>query len=191
MNTSEMELPFGNKEELTTEVAQKQATKKIKPIESLSASVSGLDVNSHITPSTAAFFNSINQTNSEKPTQSSSTPEQSIPPSISPEQQSWLVKNSFAPAALAAAMGVGSHIEVQGYRCYLDDLIRESGNPTDPVAIMMLEQLAMGHLFSMRLYSKASEAQGTEATELYILNGLRLSAEFRKLASTFKEYQRK
>ena len=141
----------------------------------------------------AKYFNSINQTSIEKPTssQSSSTPEQSIHQSFTPEQQSFAVKNVIAPAALATAMGVESKIETSGCRVYLDDLVKDSGNPVDPVEIMLLEQTAMCHLLSMKLQSKTSGAEGTEAIELYLSGAARLSSEFRKTALALKEYRKK
>ena len=141
----------------------------------------------------AKYFNSINQTSIEKPTssQSGSTPEQSIHQSFTPEQQSFAVKNVIAPAALATAMGVESKIETSGCRVYLDDLVKDSGNPVDPVEIMLLEQTAMCHLLAMKLQSKASGAEGTEAIELYLSGAARLSGEFRKTALALKEYRKK
>ena len=141
----------------------------------------------------AKYFNSINQTTNEKPTssQSGSTPEQSIHQSFTPEQQSFAVKNVIAPAALATAMGVESKIETSGCRVYLDDLVKDSGNPVDPVEIMLLEQTAMCHLLAMKLQSKASGAEGTEAIELYLSGAARLRGEFRKTALALKEYRKK
>ena len=87
-----------------------------------------------------------------------------------------VVKKVIAPAALAAAMGVENKIETSGCRVYLDDLVKESGSPLDPVEIMLLEQTAMCHFLSMKLQSKASEAEGTEAIELYMSGAARLSS---------------
>jgi len=194
MTITGMELPIiSDKEELNANVPKKRIAKKMRQNESLSASESGQDVNPHMPPSMAKYFNSINQTTNEKPTssQSSSTPEQTIHPRFTPEQQSLVVKKVIAPAALAAAMGVENKIETSGCRVYLDDLVRESGNPPDPVEIMLLEQTAMCHLLSMKLQSKASGVEGTEAIELYLSGAARLSSEFRKTALALKEYRKK
>ena len=185
-----MESPIiSDKDELTT----KRIAKNARQNGSLSASESGQDVNPHMPPSLAIFLNSIKQTNFEKATsnQSSATPEQTIHPSFTPEQQSLVVKKVIAPAALAAAMGVENKIETSGCRVYLDDLIKDSGSPVDPVEIMLLEQTAMCHLLSMKLQSKASEAEGIEAKELYMSGAARLSGEFRKTALALKEYRKK
>jgi hypothetical protein len=190
MTITGMELPIiRDKDESTT----KRIVKNSKQNGSLSASESGLDVNPHMPPSMAKYFNSINQTTNEKPNsnQSSATPEQPIHPRFTPEQQSLVVKKVIAPAALAAAMGVENKIATSGCRVYLDDLISESGNPSDPVEIMLLEQTAMCHFLSMKLQSKASGVEGTEAIELYLSGAARLSSEFRKTALALKEYRKK
>ena len=189
-----MELPIiSDKDELNANVPKKRITKKMRQNESLSASDSGLGVNPHMPASIAKFLNSIKQTNMEKPTssQSGSTPEQPIHPRFTPEQQSLVVKKVIAPAALAAAMGVENKIETSGCRVYLDDLVKDSGNPVDPVEIMLLEQTAMCHLLLMKLQSKASGAEGTEAIDLYLSGAARLSGEFRKTALALKEYRKK
>lgn len=193
MPVTGMELPLGDKEELTTKVPRRRTARKAKPMGSLSSFESGLNVNPHMPLSRAAFPNSINRTNIEEstPNQSSSTPEQSNQPSMPPGRQSLAVRSAIAPAALATVMGRESQIEVTGYRGFLDEMVRESGNPSDPVEIMLLEQVAMCHLLSMRLQSKASQAEGTDAIELYMSGGARLSAEFRKTALALKEYRRK
>ena len=186
-----MELPIiSDKDE--TKVPKRRISKKARN-GSLSASESGQDFNPHMPPSLAIFLNSIKQTNFEKPTsnQSSSTQEKPIHPTFTPEQQSFAVKNVIAPAALATAMGVESKIETSGCRVYLDDLIKDSGSPVDPVEIMLLEQTAMCHFLSMKLQSKASGAEGTEAIELYLSGAARLSSEFRKTALALKEYRKK
>ena len=189
MTITGMELPIiSDKEELTT----KRITKKARQ-GSLSASESGLGVNPHMPPSMAKYFNSINQTSIEKPTsnQSSSTQEQPIHPSMTVDLQASVVKRGITPTALAMVLDMENMIGAAGCRVYLDDLVKDSGNPVDPVEIMLLEQTAMCHIFSMKLQSKASGAEGIEAIELYLSGAARLSSEFRKTALALKEYRKK
>ena len=193
MTITGMELPIGDKNELTTKVPRRQTTRKAKQIGSLSLHESGFDVNSHIPLPMATFPDITNYTKNEKPNpyQPSSTPEQSIHPSMPPEQQAAVVKRAFIPAALATILGMKSVIGASGYRVFLDDKIRESGNPSDPVENMLLEQTIICHLCSMQMLVQAHEAQGTEASEMYMSAGSRLSAEFRKTALALKEYRKK
>ena len=190
MTIAGMESPIINdKEELTT----KRITKKARQNQSLSASESGLDINPHMPTSMAKYFNSINQTTNEKPTsnQSSSTQEQPIHPSMNVDLQASVVKRGITPTALAMVLDMENMIVAAGCRVYLDDLVRESGNPSDPVEIMLLEQLAMCHQYSIQMQALSKKAEGIEAIDLYLSGAARLSGEFRKTALALKEYRKK
>ena len=105
--------------------------------------------------------------------------------------QASVVKRGITPTALAMVLDMENMIGAAGCRVYLDDLVKDSGNPVDPVEIMLLEQTAMCHLLLMKLQSKASGAEGTDAIELYLSGAGRLSSEFRKTALALKEYRKK
>jgi hypothetical protein len=190
MTIAGMESPIiSDKEELTT----KRITKKERLNESLSASDSGMDANQHIPPSMATFLNSIKQTNFEKPTSnpSGATPEQPIHPSMTVDLQAAVVKRSITPTALAMVLDMKNMIGASGCRVFLDEMIQESGNPSDPVEIMLLEQLAMCHQYSIQMQALSKKAEGAEAIELYLSGAARLSGEFRKTALALKEYRKK
>ena len=192
MTITGMELPIiSDKDE--TKVPKRRITKKARLNGSLSASDSGLGVNPHMPPSMAKYFNSINQTTNEKPTSnhSSSMPEQSIHPSMTVDLQASVVKRGITPTALAMVLDMENMIVAAGCRVYLDDLVRESGNPSDPVEIMLLEQLAMCHQYSIQMQALSKKAEGIEAIELYLSGAARLSSEFRKTALALKEYRKK
>ena len=191
MTIAGMESPIiSNKDELNAKVPKKRIAKKDKQIGSLSASDSGLDISPHMPPSMAKYFNSINQTTNEKPAsnQSSSAP---IHPSMNVDLQASVVKRGITPTALAMVLDMENMIVAAGCRVYLDDLVRESGNPSDPVEIMLLEQLAMCHQYSIQMQALSKKAEGIEAIELYMSGAARLSGEFRKTALALKEYRKK
>ena len=191
MTIAGMESPIiSNKDELNAKVPKKRIAKKDKQIGSLSASDSGLDISPHMPPSMAKYFNSINQTTNEKPAsnQSSSAP---IHPSMNVDLQASVVKRGITPTALAMVLDMENMIVAAGCRVYLDDLVRESGNPSDPVEIMLLEQLAMCHQYSIQMQALSKKAEGIEAIELYLSGAARLSSEFRKTALALKEYRKK
>ena len=187
-----MELPIiSDKDE--TKVPKRRITKKARLNGSLSGSESGLDINPNMPHSMTKYFNSINQTTIEKPTsnQSSSAPEQPIHPSMNVDLQASVVKRGITPTALAMVLDMENMIGAAGCRVYLDEMIQESGNPSDPVEIMLLEQLAMCHQYSIQMQALSKKAEGTEAIELYLSGAARLSSEFRKTALALKEYRKK
>ena len=182
-------LPLNDKEELP-KLPPKRVAQGGLPIRSETPSWSGPGVNSHMPPPMATFPNPNKQTETEKPTSNppSSAPEQSTRSSA---EQAYAVKQAITPAMMASALGMGNTIGVSGYRVYLDELIRDSGNPTDRVEIMLLEQIVICHHLSMKMQTLAEKAQGTEAIELYLVAASRLNAEFRKSVLALKEYRRK
>ena len=176
-------LPLGDKGELPAKVPPKRLAKEGGAIRSETPSWSEPEIKSHRPLPMATFPNSTKQTKIKKP-----TPEQSTRSSM---EQAYAVKEAIVPAMLATVLGVENTIGVSGYRVYLDELIRDSGNPTDRVEIMLLEQIVICHHLSMKMQTLAEKAQGTEAIELYLVAASRLNAEFRKTVMALKEYRRK
>jgi hypothetical protein len=106
------------------------------------------------------------------------------------EEQAVIARRAILPAALASAFGMDRFIESVGFRRYLDDVLKDAGNPTDPVEIMLLEQLTVSHLRAAQLQGHAGQAVGLEAIAVYNAAAARLTAEFRKTVLTLKEYRR-
>jgi hypothetical protein len=110
-------------------------------------------------------------------------------PSQATERQAEIVKRAIIPACLASALGMNEYVGASGYRMYLDQLRRDAGDPSDPIEIMLLEQLAICHLRAAQLQGRAGEAVSMEAIELYNMVAARLSAEFRKTALALQTYR--
>lgn len=105
------------------------------------------------------------------------------------EHQAAVAKVAIIPVAMAMAIGDGHRIEASGYRLYLNCLLKDAGNPTDPVEIMLLEQLAVCHFRAAQLHGDAGQAEGMEAIEVFNAAAARCTAEVRKIALTLKEYR--
>src|SRR5262249_13198001 len=93
------------------------------------------------------------------------------------------------PSMLASALGMDRYFDATGYRAYLDQIRRDAGSPTDPVEIMLLEQLVLAHLRAAQLQANAGQAEGLEAARLYNGAAARLLAEFRLTALALKAYR--
>jgi hypothetical protein len=99
-----------------------------------------------------------------------------------PERQAFLVGKALVPSCMAAAFGLDTQVGAAGYRGYLDGVLKDAGEPTDPIEVMMLEQLAFAHLGAAYLLGQAGRAEGLEAVALYNAAAARLLSEFRKSA---------
>jgi len=82
--------------------------------------------------------------------------------------------NQFSPAALQA---------------YRDRLLREAGDPIDPIEQLLIEQLLLAHHALGRLHMRASEATSPEAAKAYYGAASRLMGEVRRLALAIRTYR--
>ena len=85
--------------------------------------------------------------------------------------------------------GTFKDIDMVAYRMFRDRLLFDCGSPTDPIEIMIIEQLALAHLNVGQLHYKAANAGSTECAGIYLAAGARLMGEFRRSALALKEYR--
>jgi hypothetical protein len=85
--------------------------------------------------------------------------------------------------------GVFRQADALAYKKYRDKLLIDCGSPTDPIEIMMVEQLALAHLNTGRLHFKAATADSLEAARTYGALAIALAGEFRRGALALKSYR--
>jgi hypothetical protein len=94
------------------------------------------------------------------------------------------------PVILALhAVGMGRDLPIEAWRLYLDEFVRQAGNPSDPVEKLMVEQLALAHNAITKLYVRAASAEDAATSELCFAALARLAAEFRRLALALHVYR--
>jgi len=105
---------------------------------------------------------------------------QLIEPSTIPIQTDIAVSASIAP-----------HISTEAFKIYRQTLLEQSGSPSDPIEIMLIEQIALAHFHIGRLHLRScSAADGTLAVA-FADAATRLTAEFRRSALALEEYRAK
>lgn len=92
---------------------------------------------------------------------------------------------------MATALGLDGEIGPSGYRLFLDGLMRDAGDPTDPVEIMLLEQSAPCHLRSMNPQGQAAGPRDSKRSSRTTRPPPGSTAEFRKTALALKRYRSK
>jgi len=80
-------------------------------------------------------------------------------------------------------------IQEKAYRVYRERLLADCGNPTDPVEIMVIDQLALAHFNFGLLTCRAANARQVEAAGVYASAAARLMAEFRRSALGLQAYR--
>jgi hypothetical protein len=100
----------------------------------------------------------------------------------SPEQKAANLRDVVPAAYLyGAATGLFQDgIDVASCQAYLRALLRDAGDPADPIARMMIEQLAMAHHTIGRLHFRAATREGLAEIVAYHSALARLMSEFRK-----------
>ena len=118
-------------------------------------------------------------------------PAPDTPPEIAPgsaeqcqiydrDQQATIIRSTFFASSMAAAIGTFNLVTPTGYRAFLDQLTHDAGDPTDPLEIMQLEQLAMAHFRIGELHSRAADAKDAKVVEVFSSAATQLTAEFRR-----------
>src|SRR5262249_11004474 len=89
----------------------------------------------------------------------------------------------------ASALDMDRYFDSAGYRAYLDRIRQNAGSPTDPVEVMLLEQLVLAHLRAAQLQANAGQAEGLEAIRLYNAEAASLLSELRLTVLAWKAYR--
>jgi hypothetical protein len=100
-----------------------------------------------------------------------------------------VAKKFLLPVAMATAAVPGIGVSVPAYQIYLDGVLADAGDPTDPVEILMIQHLVFASLRVAELHARAGTAQGLELPKMYNAAATRLLAEFRKLAGDLEAYR--
>lgn len=85
--------------------------------------------------------------------------------------------------------GVFRQADALAFKKFRDRLLADCGSPSDPVEIMLIEQLALAHPNTGRLPYKSATADGLEAARTYGALAIALAGEMRRTALAIKAYR--
>jgi hypothetical protein len=113
------------------------------------------------------------------------------PTPVDHERGALVVKEFTAPATLATLVGknLKGAVAPPAFKLYRDQLLRDSGQPTDAIEVMLIEQLMWAHHRIGDLHVQASTASSPETSEIYSTAAAKLMAEFRKTSLALREYR--
>lgn len=80
-------------------------------------------------------------------------------------------------------------IDERAYKAYRDQLLADCGSPTDPIEVMVIEQLAIAHMNFGFLQVRGTNAPTIQAAGVYASAAARLMAEFRRSALALQAYR--
>jgi hypothetical protein len=85
--------------------------------------------------------------------------------------------------------GTLGHADTLSYKKFRDKLLADSGNPTDPIEIMIIEQIALAHMNIGRLQFRSSTAESVEQAKAYGSMAAQLLGEFRRTALALQAFR--
>lgn len=90
-----------------------------------------------------------------------------------------------------AQNSLSKSIDLGACQKFREDLLRDCGNPSDPVEIMLIEQLALANFHVGRLFTRSALAPTAPLSIAFVQAATRLQAEFRRCALALEEYREK
>jgi len=92
---------------------------------------------------------------------------------------------------VAVANSLTDKMGTDVFQAYRDQLLHDSGNPSDPIEIMLVEQLALAHFNIGRLQTKSCSVENSKLAIAYAEAATRLFAEFRRSALALEDFRAK
>ena len=100
-----------------------------------------------------------------------------------------VLREGVFPALMATALNLDAAFDAAAYKAYLAGVMRDLGDPPDPVERVLVEQLVLAHFRVAQLHAAAGNAAGLEATRLLTAAASRLLGELRRTALGLKAYR--
>ena len=75
---------------------------------------------------------------------------------------------------------LGNTLDLMTCQAYLEEFVRDAGDPQDPIARLLVEQLATAHQLIGRYHIRAATTTNLEEAKVYLAAAARLLGEFRR-----------
>ncbi len=92
---------------------------------------------------------------------------------------------------VAIACSLSDSITPAAFKVYRDRLLQDAGNPTDPIEIMLIEQIAMAHFHIGRLHLRSCSTEHHKLATAYADAATRLLGEFRRCTLALEDFRSK
>src|SRR5262245_28395803 len=103
-------------------------------------------------------------------------------------REAMTARDLLIPSALTAMLNTPD-VGPLGTKCYVDSFLRDAGSPSDPIEIMLLQQMLMAHHRVSQLHLRAERTQSPEHLKILNAAAARLLGEVRRLALAIKVYR--
>jgi hypothetical protein len=91
------------------------------------------------------------------------------------------IREGAGPAFLYGSMAaMFPKIDTAAFKIFRDRLLADAGNPSDPIEVMMIEQIVLAHMNIGRLQFKSATSDSLDAAKVYGGLAIQLLGEFRR-----------
>jgi hypothetical protein len=99
------------------------------------------------------------------------------------------LRETAAALFLNASFGqVFKDVDTVAYKLYRDRLLADCGAPSDPIEVILIEQISMAHLITGYLHTKGLNSSA-ECASAYLGAAARLTGELRRSALALQTYR--
>ncbi|MGA2259309.1 MAG: hypothetical protein ABSG53_31940 [Thermoguttaceae bacterium] len=92
---------------------------------------------------------------------------------------------------IAVSSSIAPDISTAAFKIYRQKLLEQAGSPTDPIEVMLVEQIALAHFHIGRLHLRSCSTADGLLSVAFADAATRLSAEFRRSALALEDYRAK
>jgi hypothetical protein len=103
-------------------------------------------------------------------------------------RQAWAARELIIPGCLSLILDTRT-VGAAGAKVFLNSFLRDAGSPTDPIEIILLEQLALAHFRLGQLHVRADAASDPDRLKILNAAAVRLLGELRRLALAIRQYR--
>jgi hypothetical protein len=102
------------------------------------------------------------------------------------------LRKDFFSQVVQTTMGAFSQFyDMHTFQRYRDNLLADCGNPTNPIEVMIIEQLAMAHFNAtlLQCYGMDRKTNSVDDAAVYLAAAARLMGEFRRSALALQAFR--
>lgn len=154
------------------------------------------NANSPVSNPPAAMMSVAAPTSGVSPTAPQSLLASAVAPStqtqadyVSDHYAHHLRESTGASFMFASLVGLFGQSDRTPFKKYRDRLLADSGDPSDPIEVMMIEQIALAHMNIGRLMLRSSIAEHIDVAKAYGSMATQLLGEFRRTALALQAYR--
>ena len=92
---------------------------------------------------------------------------------------------------VAVSSSIAPDISTEAFKQYRRTLLEQAGSPTDPIEVMLIEQIALAHFHIGRLHLRSCSTSDGLLSVAFADAATRLTAEFRRSALALEDYRAK